>query len=160
MAIDKRAALVCIFSAAVAAAASGAAWAQANSPAARAVAARQAGFKQLGGAFKTINDQLKSDKPDMAAIRTASGRAVQLGQAMNGWFPAGSGAQTGVKTGAKPEVWSDAQGFATARAAFQAETVKLQRVAAGTDIAALKAQVQATGKTCGGCHAKFRVKDD
>ena len=59
-------------------------------------------------------------------------------------------------TDAKAEIWSDPDGFAKASAAFAASTQKLAEVAATKDAKAIGAQVQAVGKTCGGCHKQFR----
>jgi cytochrome c556 len=130
----------------------------AQSAGAQAVAARQANFKQLGGAFKTINDQLKTDAPDMAAIKAAAAKMQTLAAHEPEWFPAGSGPEAGVKTGAKPEIWSDAAGFATAVTGLQAATAKLAAAANSGDLAAVKAQVPATGGACKACHDKYRVK--
>lgn len=126
-------------------------------PAAKAVGARQEGYKQLGAAFKTINDELKASRPDMAAIAQAATRMRDLSVAAPRWFPKGSGPEAGVKTRAKPEIWTDAAGFAAAQRSFQTETAKLQTIAASGDLAALRVQVRATGATCGGCHDKYRV---
>jgi cytochrome c556 len=93
-----------------AAVAAGGAWAQ--TAAAQAVKDRQANFKQLGGAFKALNDQLKSDKPDMAVIKASALKMKALAAQEPTWFPAGSGPEAGVKTAAKPQIWSDAAGFA------------------------------------------------
>ena len=40
----------------------------------RAVAARQAGFKQIGAAFKAVNDELRAGKPDLTEIAAAAAR--------------------------------------------------------------------------------------
>ena len=59
---------------------------------------------------------------------------------------------------AKPEIWSKADDFKKALAAFQAETAKLAGLARAGNADAIKAQISAVGKTCGGCHDDFRVK--
>jgi cytochrome c556 len=124
-----------------------------------AVKARQQNFKQLGGAFKTIFDELKKPDPDKAAIAAAATKMNTLASQEQTWFPKGSGPEAGVKTGAKPEIWSDSAGFAAAVQKLQGETAKLQQVAAGGDITAIKAQAAATGGACKNCHDKFRVPD-
>ena len=48
--------------------------------------------------------------------------------------------------------------FKKALAAFQAETAKLAGLARAGNADAIKAQIPAVGKTCGGCHDDFRVK--
>jgi cytochrome c556 len=124
-----------------------------------AVKARQQNFKQLGGAFKVIFDELKKPDPDKAAIAAAATKMNTLASQEQTWFPKGSGPEAGVKTGAKPEIWSDSAGFAAAVQKLQGETAKLQQVAAGGDIDAIKAQAGATGGACKNCHDKFRVPD-
>jgi cytochrome c556 len=129
----------------------------AETAAAKAVAARQAGYKQLGGAFKTINDELKKDAPDMAAIAAAATKMRDASAAIPGWFPKGSGAEAGVETRAKPEIWSDPAGFAAANGALKAEVAKLQKLAVAGDLAGVRGQVKPTGASCSGCHDKYRT---
>jgi len=143
--------------AAVAILATGAALAQ--SKAAASVQARQASFKQLGGAFKAINDELKKDAPDPTVLRANSARMNTLAGQLPTWFPKGSGAEAGVKTGARPEIWSDPKGFAEAAKAVQAQTGRLAQLGAGDDIAAFKAQVRPVGGACKGCHDKYRIEE-
>lgn len=130
-----------------------------NTPAAKAVVARHHNFKQLGGAFKAIFDEIKKDSPDKAVISTNARKMNALASQEASWFPKGTGPEAGVKTDAKPEIWSDPQGFAAAVKKLQGETAKLQQVSAAGDMAAIKAQVQATGGACKSCHDKFRVPD-
>jgi cytochrome c556 len=132
--------------------------AQSAAAPADAIAARQANFKQLGGAFKALNDQLKAETPDMAVIKASAQKMKDLAAEEPTWFPAGSGPEAGVKTAAKPEIWTDAAGFTTAVNNLQTETGKLLAAANGGDKEAIGAQVKATGGACGGCHAKFRAK--
>jgi cytochrome c556 len=63
-----------------------------------------------------------------------------------------------VKSAALPAVFSDAAGFQRAVDRLQAETAKLGVVARARDEAGVKAQFGAVGKSCGGCHESFRVK--
>ncbi len=64
----------------------------------------------------------------------------------------------GEKTAALPEVWKDAAGFKAAIDKFEGEVGKLVAAAKGGNEAAIKAQLGEVGKTCGGCHEKFREK--
>ncbi|MGE3302026.1 MAG: cytochrome c [Hyphomonadaceae bacterium] len=129
------------------------------SPATEAVKARQANFKAMGGAFKTLNDELKAANPDAAKLKAAAATVKQYAAALPNWFPAGSGPSSGVKTAAKAEIWSDAKGCAAAAANFQAAANKLSTTADKGDVAAIAADAMATGKTCGGCHTPYRVKN-
>jgi cytochrome c556 len=63
-----------------------------------------------------------------------------------------------VKSQALPAVYTDTAKFKEAQDRFQSEVSKLVAVSKGGDEAAVKAQLAATGKTCGGCHESFREK--
>ncbi len=59
---------------------------------------------------------------------------------------------------AKPEIWAKPDDFKAKVAAFKTETAKLADLAKAGNADAIKAQITATGKTCGGCHDDYRVK--
>jgi cytochrome c556 len=63
-----------------------------------------------------------------------------------------------VKSAALPAVFTDTAKFKEAQDRLQSEVSKLVAVSKGGDEAAVKAQLAATGKTCGGCHESFREK--
>ena len=63
-----------------------------------------------------------------------------------------------VKSAALPAVFTDTAKFKEAQDRFQAEVAKLVSVSKGGDEAAVKAQLGAVGKSCGGCHETFREK--
>jgi cytochrome c556 len=63
-----------------------------------------------------------------------------------------------VKSNALPAIWSDSAKFAEAADRLQNETSKLYAVSRSGDEAAVKAQLGAVGKACGGCHESFRQK--
>jgi cytochrome c556 len=123
------------------------------------IAARQQGLKDAGAAFKTIRDQMRGT-PDAAAIKSAAQTIEQTAGKMSGWFPKGSGPEAGVKTGAKPEIWTDATGFDAAAKKFVEEAGKFNALAKAGDMKAVGAGVRALGQACGGCHDKYRVKED
>jgi cytochrome c556 len=154
---------------AAAIAAGGVTFAQGQSPAssqgqaasaAEIVKARQKGLKALGAAFKTIRDELKGESPDAAKIREASADITQAAGVIDKWFPAGTGPDSGVKTDAKPEVWTDSAGFATAREAFVREANKWAQLGNSTDASAWKEGAASLGQSCKGCHDKYRVKKE
>jgi cytochrome c556 len=137
----------------------GVAWAQ-GLHGADAVRARQEGLKATGAAFKTINDQLKGSNPDIAAIRGAANRIVVTANAMPGWFPADSApsAVQGVRTKARPEIWSDSARFAQAMAGFRAQAPRLKAAADSGNIGQVRTQFAATGAACRTCHEPFRAQ--
>jgi len=95
-----------------------------------------------------------------AKIQSASTDITQAAGAIDKWFPAGTGPDSGVKTDAKPEVWTDPAGFATAREAFVREANKWVLLGNSTDAAAWKEGAASLGQSCKGCHDKFRVKKE
>ncbi len=125
----------------------------------QAMDARHEGFEEIGGAFKKINDALKAggslDADLAAAARTINARAQQV----SGWFPQGSGPESGRKTDARAEIWQQPDAFAQRREAFVTEAGKLAELAAAEDAAGFAEQVRAVGGTCKGCHDDFRAKD-
>lgn len=64
----------------------------------------------------------------------------------------------GVKSAALPAVWEKPGEVKQGIERFQAEVGKLVQVSKSGDEAAVKAQIGAVGKTCGGCHDGFREK--
>lgn len=123
------------------------------------IAARQAGYKQMGGAFKIINDQLKAGSPDTAAMAKAAKTIADTSTAQYAWFPKGSGPEAGVKTRAKSDIWSDPAGFAAAQKALQTQAAKMHQLALTKDIDGMKAQAKALGGACAGCHKPFRAEE-
>lgn len=124
------------------------------------VAARVDGFKALGGAFKKLNDTLKSGTPDKA-VMAASARSI--GGAAKGiysWFPAGSGPKPGVKTAAKPEIWTKPADFKAAQDGFARQAAALQKAVAGGNADMISAEAKKLGGTCKTCHDSFRVPKD
>jgi cytochrome c556 len=64
----------------------------------------------------------------------------------------------GVKSAALPAIWEKPDEFKKASERLQSEVSKLAQVSKSGDEAAVKAQIGATGKACGGCHETFREK--
>ncbi len=62
------------------------------------------------------------------------------------------------KSHALPAVFSDGAKFKEAAARLESETAKLYQVSRSGDEAAVKQQIGALGKACGGCHENFRQK--
>jgi cytochrome c556 len=121
---------------------------------------RQANLKDMGANFKTINDQSKAGTPDMAAITAAADKIKGYSVDIGTWFPAGTGAEAGIKTAALPKIWEDQATFQAAVAKFQAEASAMQTAAASGDVAQVKAQFPKTGGSCKNCHDNFRAKDE
>lgn len=122
------------------------------------IQSRQLGMKQVGQNFKTINDQVRSGSPEAALIKASTGRLAALAAKVPSWFPAGTGPDTGIKTGAKREIWTRAAKFRSEAAAFAAATRNLAAAAAkSNDPGVLEPQIRRVGGTCKSCHTAFKV---
>ena len=64
----------------------------------------------------------------------------------------------GVKSAALPAIWEKPNDVKQGIERFQGEVSKLAQVSKSGDEAAVKNQIAAVGKTCGGCHDSFREK--
>lgn len=125
------------------------------------IAARQAHYKDIGKAFKAINDQLKSATPDLAVIKANAPVVARLGQQQNkeNWFPAGTQAGQGLQTAAKPAIWQNLADFNARRGDFAKASAGYGAIAAKGDLEAIKAATANVGKTCKGCHETYRDQD-
>ena len=117
-------------------------------------------YHKLGAAFKTLRDETKAGSPDMAKIKSAVQVVSNASVNQFNWFPVGSGPQPGHKTRAKPDIWSNAQGFASAQNRLKNEAAKLLAASNSGDLSAIKAQYAETGKACKNCHDTFRAPEE
>src|SRR5215475_12889598 len=121
---------------------------------------RQDKLRDMGGALKAINDEIKKGKLDwdntiLPNTQTIKERSSYL---LN-WFPKGSGPESGVKTYALPAIWQKNDDFVKLGKAAQAEAAKLDQIAQTRNGDALKAQVETVGKACKACHDSYRSPD-
>lgn len=116
---------------------------------------RQHGLKDLGASLKTVRDQLRQPSPDMAAIKAAGENIKKTADLMANWFPKGSGTESGIKTGAKPEIWSDAATFEKKRLDLVAAAGPFAELTAAGDKAAISVAVRPLSGTCKSCHDAF-----
>lgn len=147
-----------LFAVAVAATAvgvSGLAFAQSARTPVQAVEYRHQQFRRVGATFKAINDGVRA-RSDLAALRTQAQTLSQLASDLPTWFPAGSGAESGARTRAKAEVWSNAAAWTEQVNQFRTAT---QALAAASDPQAFAGQARAVGARCGSCHQAFRTQE-
>lgn len=126
---------------------------------AQLIAARQAHYKEIGKSFKAIMDELHKDSPDVAVIRPAAHTIATLTPQIPTWFPAGTGPEAGVKTGALPVIWTKNAEFKTDADKVAAAAKDLDAAAASGDVAKIKAAAMTTGGACKSCHDTFRKKE-
>ncbi len=115
--------------------------------------ARHENYEMLGANMKVLQDNFRSETPDMAAASAAAVNVKAFADAMGAWFPAGTGPDSGIESEAKANIWTDRTTFDAAVTRLQGEAGKL---AAASDATAFKAQFPATGGSCKNCHDQFR----
>jgi len=124
------------------------------------IKSRQDKLRDMGGALKGVDDELKKRNPDWdnvigPAVETLQSRGKYLLE----WFPRGSGPESGLKTYALPALWQKPDDFTKLGKAMMAETVKMKQIALTKDAAGLRAEVAAVGKSCKACHDSYRSPD-
>ncbi len=127
-----------------------------STPPADTIRMRQANYKQMGGAVKAINDQLASDAPAIAEIRRHSATITRHARNVLTWFPRGAGAEAGVRTRAKAEIWSDPRGFRVAGANLLVAARGLDAAARRGDVEGVRTALPTLRRACAGCHDRFR----
>jgi cytochrome c556 len=124
------------------------------------IKSRQDKLRDMGGALKAIDDELKKGSPDWQNAILPNAQTVQSRSTyLLTWFPKGSGPESGVKTYALPAIWQKPDDFTKLGKTAQAEAAKLNQIAASKDANALKAQALVLGKACKACHDSYRSPD-
>lgn len=128
-------------------------------PPAKTIEARQGNFKLIGKSFKGIMDQMKSPTPDMAAVKANAAALNGAAGKVAGFFPKGTGPESGVKTHALPAIWEKNADFKAAAVKLVAASKGMQAAANSGDINQVKAAFPALGGACKGCHDQFKARD-
>jgi len=120
------------------------------------VRSRIAAYRELGIASKNAKDELAKGSPNVMIVQMAAREIGNAAKAMPGWFPNGTGPQPGVKTRAKPEIWTKAGEFKAAQNVFVAQAAVFMKAAASGDMEAMRAEHRKLASTCTNCHNNFR----
>lgn len=131
------------------------AYAQFNKPE-DAIRYRQAAFVLMGNNMGRINAQLKSSTPNIQVIQSSAALVETMSKLPYEAFIPGSESGGTPPTRAKPEVFKDGDKIKTLADKMQTEVVKLNTVAKGGDIGAIRAQFGEVGKSCKACHDDYR----
>jgi cytochrome c556 len=123
------------------------------------VAARKAGYKEIGKANKAILDEVRGGSPNMQTVAANARILVGYSGRIPTWFPRGTGSESGVKTAALPAIWSDPTGFRNAAQALRISSGRLFAAASQNNAAAVKAAAAEVGGSCRGCHQTYRSRD-
>lgn len=121
-----------------------------------AVAIRINAYREVGAAFKTINDQVRSGDFVKIMLRGSARTIAVKANDQYGWFPRGSGPESEQKTKAKASIWSDPDGFRAAQTRFQKEADLFLKISETGDQAKIRQQAKALGQACAACHQKYR----
>ena len=124
------------------------------------IRARQANYKDMARASKTIGDQLKARNPSVEEIQASARVLADHAPRILTWFPEGSGPESGVRTRAKAEIWTDQEGFGEAAARFIATAEEFSTIAGTGDIEAIRTAQADLGPSCRNCHDRFRAPED
>jgi cytochrome c556 len=117
------------------------------------IVARQAGYALQGA----LVGQMKAVVMSGGNVKSLTDPAKAIafwGEAIPGLFPTGS--ETGHDTKAKPEIWSDREGFIKAAAKLNAAATRLAELADANDKAGFIKQFQVMGGACKSCHDAYR----
>ena len=120
---------------------------------------RVRGLRELGQAYKNVNDELKSGAPQMIILQLSARQIRDASRAQYGWFPAGSGPQPGLTTSAKLEIWTQSAQFKQAQDAFAGQAVAFYKAVAAGNVEGIRVQSKQLGGTCAACHRNFRIDD-
>ncbi|HEY5756121.1 MAG TPA: cytochrome c [Steroidobacter sp.] len=150
----------------------------------RIIEHRIAGFRDMGAAFKSIGDELKTPRPNVSRIRDSALVVKDYSKQVPGWFPSGSEppekpsqswlewvrslfssdsgfvATSVYDSKAKPEIWQQQAKFTQSYKEFQNAVDALWSTVQGSDVTAIKERHRAAGKTCANCHDGFRERMD
>jgi cytochrome c556 len=116
-------------------------------------------YEEIGDAMKGINRELKAGSPSIATIQRHAAQIAQFAPQVPSLFPAGTGPETGHRTRAKAEIWSDSQTFRQRAEAFNTEATRFNQAAQSGDIAAVRAALPGLGDSCKNCHDRFRAPE-
>lgn len=119
-----------------------------------AVKYRQAALTLMASHFGRMQPVLRGQAPyDAEAIQANVKLLSTLSELP--WAAFGPGTEGG---GARPEIWSDASGFAQKRDAFQENLGKLRAAADAGDLDKVRAAFGNVGASCKSCHDSYRAK--
>lgn len=123
------------------------------------IKSRQHQLRDLGGAFKSVRDQLRQRNPNIYLIQPTVMQIKDLADAQYHWFPEGTGPESGFETEASPEIWKDPQGFRQVQEAFSAVIPTFVDLAYDEDLDGLRKHIPEVAKTCKACHDGYRIED-
>jgi len=117
---------------------------------------RHDNFEAMGRAMKGTFDEFKKPTPSVAVIqanaKVLAGAAIKV----KGYFPKGTGPESGQKTEALPAIWERPADFTAAADRLVNATKAFQLAAATGDLTKIQPAAGAVGGSCKNCHDSFR----
>jgi cytochrome c556 len=121
---------------------------------------RQSAFQVVAWNAGRIKASLDGQYNKEEVQRAANTIAAIASSGLGGLFAPGTEQGKGWHdTSAKPELFKDGKHFAELGASFAKESGELATLAAGGDVALIKAQFGKVQRTCKSCHDDFKSKD-
>lgn len=120
------------------------------------IKARQASFHLSAGTFGPMKAAIDSGA-DVNTFTFGAKGLARWARAIPSMFPAGTGAEAGIPTKAKPEIWSDRAGFEARAAEYAAAADRLAELAQANDKPGFAAQWAVVRQSCSNCHDKYRA---
>jgi cytochrome c556 len=125
-----------------------------------AIKFRQSAYATMAWSMSRIKANVKGTYDKDEVIKAANVIQAIANSNMGTLFAPGTDKGRGwVETEVKSELFTDKEGVKKVAIAFNKEANEMAKVAATGDAAAVKAQLGKLGKTCKGCHEKFREDD-
>ncbi len=121
---------------------------------------RQANFEGIGDAFMAIRGQLEEASPDFGVIAASAQTIDTNANKISGYFPEGTGMDSGADTEALATIWEQPEEFAAAIDRLTGASAGLVEAAASEDVEVVGAAVMNLGGACMNCHETFRLDDE
>ena len=120
------------------------------------IKARQASFHLSAGVFGPMKAAIDSGA-DVKPFTFGAKGLARWARTLPSMFPAGTGAEAGIPTKAKPEIWSDRATFEARASEYAAAADRLAELAEANDKAGFAAQWAVVRQSCSNCHDVFRA---
>lgn len=117
---------------------------------------RRLNFQDMGAAFKAVGDELKAGRADSPTVQFSVDAVSRYAGQVSGWFPEGSGPESGFKTDALPAIWEKPDEFAAILAEFEESVTLFSQASQAGNAAGIQSSFQLVGSQCASCHEKFR----
>lgn len=120
---------------------------------------RMASMKDMGKATKALNAMTKGNAEyDAKELKEFALVIARHAEKIPAFFPDTDASRSGKMTEALPSIWSDGVDFEARARELVKLGENLAATAATKDADAARQQFRAIGKSCSGCHKKYRKK--